>query len=262
MRSKLAIRLLVLRFEPNATQLAEKLNHKVFSRTDSLSVPLALMSIQKSPEFNDPQKLQLKNPPSKKLDKIIAVSGNAVCFTAQALSDNKMTWPQAHYFSVGKRTQTQLQKASQQVVVRPKIGFNSEALLALPELLAVEKNNILILRGVGGREYLKKTLQARGAIVDYYQPYQRVATGIQADELIKICLHNKINSAIIFSIELLAEFIRLSSDAMGELFSNLTIYAPSKRITDCALQAGFKKVVVLPCVSDDCIINYFSTINE
>ena len=248
---------MVKKLQDKNKQLAEKLNDKVFCNTDSLSITLALMSIQKSAEFNCPQKHQFK-----KQDKIIAVSGNAVRFTTQALSEKEMTWPLAQYFSVGKSTQSQLQIATQQGVISPQNGFNSEALLALPELQAVEKSNVLILRGVGGREYLKETLQERGAVVDYYQPYQRVATGIQADELIEICLHNKINSAIIFSVELLAEFIRLSFYAMAELFSNFTIYAPSKRITDYALQAGFKKVIVLPCVSDDGIINYFSTINE
>jgi len=46
-------------------------------------------------------------------------------------------------------------------------------LLALPQLQDVSGQHILIVRGDGGREKLKETLEQRGATVEYIEAYRR-----------------------------------------------------------------------------------------
>jgi len=249
------IRLLVMRFEPHASRLTKQLNAQSI-----FSLALPLMSINKSIEFIHAQSFF-----QKKYDYIIAVSGHAVRFSAQALSCQSLNWPKSQYLAVGKSTQQQLQVAVQesaQCVQSPLNGFNSEALLSLPCLQSVNSKKILILRGVGGRECLRDTLIKRGAVVDYYQPYQRVSLAIKPTKLVEICLQNNINGVIISSAELLKEFIKLIEDLGVILFRNITIYAPSQRIIDLALLSGFKKVDVLPCLSDEGLVTYFKQLKK
>ncbi len=60
-------------------------------------------------------------------------------------------------------------------VIAPQDGFDSEAVIALPEFAAdaVRGRKVLIFRGDGGRELLADTLRERGASVEYVTCYRR-----------------------------------------------------------------------------------------
>jgi uroporphyrinogen-III synthase len=59
----------------------------------------------------------------------------------------------------------------------PETTFDSEGLLALPELSDVRGKRVLILRGDGGREYLGDALRARRAHVDAVACYRERSPG-------------------------------------------------------------------------------------
>jgi len=239
------VRLLVTRFAPHAQRLTALLNAQ-----GTVAFAQPLLAVQKTTEFNSVSKVLAKN-----YDYIIAVSPNAVDYTHKALAG--VSWPQSEYLAVGKATQAKLTTASAQNVAVPDKCFDSEGLLDLPLLADLKGKLILILRGIGGRELLCDTLRQRGAIVDYYQPYQRVAIALCGEILIKEWQQQNINGAIISSIELLERLIAVVPLDAQAWLRTLTIYAPSERILDQARRWGWSNTKVLPGMSDQQVVDYF-----
>lgn len=76
--------------------------------------------------------------------------------------------------AVGLGTQQALRAEGFDQVLAPSERFDSEALLELLPPAAVTGQNILLVRGVGGRELLNEQLKARGAHLSYAECYRRV----------------------------------------------------------------------------------------
>jgi uroporphyrinogen-III synthase len=111
--------------------------------------------------------------------KIIFVSQNAV---NHGLAEIDNYWPQLpsniDFFAVGASTAKLLADklyAFGASVQFPKHAMNSEDLLSLNGLNSIDADKILIFRGLGGRTHLGHTLEARGALVDYCEVYERKA---------------------------------------------------------------------------------------
>lgn len=237
-------RLLISRFEPDASRLSKVLNSQGI-----FAVAQPLLTIQKSAEFAEADTVF-----TKPYDIIIAVSRNAVNYSAQALTTK--CWPKALYIAVGKATGERLHKVTGYDIVTPESAFDSEGVLALPCLKAVNGKRILILRGVGGRELLAECLIESGATVDYYQPYQRIAVDFDAGSVLQKGRQQKINGAIISSVELLDQLITLFSEIDADWLKQLTIYAPSTRIIDQAVGYGFLNVQLLPSLQDAEVVQF------
>jgi uroporphyrinogen-III synthase len=75
--------------------------------------------------------------------------------------------------TVGQGSAKALRESGITNVISPTERFDSEGLLALPELQNVAGWRVMIFRGDGGRELLGDTLKARGATVEYATCYQR-----------------------------------------------------------------------------------------
>ncbi|WP_019616810.1 uroporphyrinogen-III synthase [Psychromonas ossibalaenae] len=238
-------RLLITRFAPHALRLSNLLNAQ---GTAAFAQPL--LEVKQTAEFDDIRMLLTGS-----YDYIIAVSSNAVDYTKWALADNP--WPAASYLAVGKGTQAVLRSATGKSVSVPDKRYDSEGLLALPCLSNIQGKRILILRGLGGRELLSETLTARGAVVEYYQPYQRVAIELNGSLLTEKWRRLNINGVIISSVELLERLLVVVPESEHKWLKNQTIYAPSKRITVHAVSLGWSSAEVLPGMADQQIVDYF-----
>lgn len=236
-------RLLITRFAPHAQRLADLLNEQGIY---SLAQPLLKVEPVVGSLY----------PFAQTYNDIIAISTNAVEYTQQILQNKK--WPLTRYYAVGEATQLLLAQHSKQSVYMPLDSFNSEGLLALPQLQQLKDRSILILRGVGGREFLKEELIARGASVDYYESYQRVAIELPKSTSIHKWQQQAINGAIISSIELLEQLMSIAKNDDKDWLLSLTIYAASERILEHANALGFQKTNLLPSISNQRIIDYFT----
>ena len=76
------------------------------------------------------------------------------------------------FFAVGSSSANILKNAGLTVVVPQEA--RSEGLLNLSQLKSVENQNIIIMKGFGGRELLRDTLEARGANVAEWEVYKRI----------------------------------------------------------------------------------------
>ncbi len=173
---------------------------------------------------------------------IIAVSKHAVQCAQKLLLNNGMSWPEhAIYLAVGQKTAHYLGKCAQQKVHYPQVG-DSEHLLQLPVINNVQHQNILILRGNGGRELIKETLIKRGAKVHYSETYKREFIPFDPVSCVSLWKARQINQIIVTSGEQLAYLCsQLSSEQLAWL-NQQELYIPSQRIADIAIQQGFTQV--------------------
>jgi len=166
-------------------------------------------------------------------DLAIFISPNAVRFGLQAIGKLPLT---LHLAAVGQGTARALSAASNQAVIAPQIQFDSESLLALPELHNVKNSKIVIFRGNGGRELLGDTLKGRGAIVEYAACYQRSKPASRLDTL----LTQPLDAITISSSEALRNLGEMSG---FEALRALPLFVPHPRIATTAQQLGWQNII-------------------
>lgn len=127
------------------------------------------------------------------------------------------------------------------VIISPEVRFDSEALLALPELKQVSDWRVVIFRGNGGRELLGDTLKARGAkAVEYVTCYQRNRPHQDATML----LAANPNAITVTSSEALGYLWDMLDDAAKKLLATVPLFVPHARIADIAHEQGWSDVVL------------------
>jgi uroporphyrinogen-III synthase len=190
---------------------------------------------------------------------LIFVSVNAVNFVLKA-NDGKIPRCKVRQIAaIGKATANALEIAGVIVDLSPELPYNSEALLAMPDMQQVQGQRILIVRGEGGREELANTLQDRGADVHYLNVYKRIMPCINNTEIILLLEQNKLDVITATSGEILQNLlIMLNATHHRQLFT-LPLVVVSDRIRQIAIELGFKRIAVASSPSDEAILE---TINQ
>ena len=122
-----------------------------------------------------------------------------------------------------------------------KIRFDSESLLALPEMHKVAGKKILLVRGVGGRDVLAETLRERGAQVTFAECYRRINPQTNCDLLAQLYSKNRLHGIVITSSEAMRHLLDLAGDS--EWLKNITLFVNHARIAEAPLQRGLKVAV-------------------
>lgn len=152
-------------------------------------------------------------------------------------------WP-AHVAvaGVGAATAARLREAGFAQVIAPTAGFDSESLLACPELSDVAGRRVLIFRGVGGRERLRTTLEARGATVAYVECYRRERPASDPAALLAALAQGKIAAVHAMSAETVDNFLALAGAAQA--WSAVTLVVPHPAIARHPPARAFARVLV------------------
>ncbi len=174
------------------------------------------------------------------IDMLIFVSGFAVehficgLKTPLLLDSSKVT-----LVAVGRSTADKLRQWTSKTVICPSLE-TSEGLLALPSMqkAAVQGSNIVIVRGVGGRELLAEELQSRQALVDYWQLYQRVPVTGQGNKWFVQWQSAQINCIVVTSVAILTTIFEQLPDKAQDWLASLGWIVPSERIAAKAQALG------------------------
>jgi uroporphyrinogen-III synthase len=98
-------------------------------------------------------------------------------------------------------------------VLVPRMRFDSEALLATPEMQAVHDQRIIIFRGIGGREVLADTLKKRGANVTFAESYQRINPQKDCAVLAQAVQNKSCDAIVVTSSEAMRHLLALANGA-------------------------------------------------
>jgi uroporphyrinogen-III synthase len=121
--------------------------------------------------------------------------------------------------------------------------MDSEELLAQPALAAAERREIVIFKGVGGRELLARTLAERGARVTECALYRRCVPSFAPGALLDVLRAKAVNVLLLSSGEALATLLGLpGGDAAGTIAADLVLVTPGERVAAEARAAGFRWV--------------------
>lgn len=197
-------------------------------------------------------------------DAAIFISPNAVRH-GLAWIDAPRDWPeQVRIYALGPGTARALKEHGLTKVILPN-GQDTEALLALPSLHAVNQQRIVIFRGVGGRELLADTLRERGALVDYAECYRRIRPMSDAGPILQRWSAGDIDAVTINSAETLHNLASMLGDAGGAYLRATPVFAPHEKIAQSARALGIEHVVATAAGDAgllDGLITWFQRMHE
>lgn len=149
--------------------------------------------------------------------------------------------PRLHFAAIGASTAAELRKFGVGQVLTPPERYDSEHLLALPEMQAVAGQRIIIFRGTGGRELLAETLSARGAEVVLAECYRRVNPQQNAGDLPRLWQNKQLHALVVTSSEALRNLLELAGD--GVWLRSTLICVNHARIAELAQQHGLRVAI-------------------
>ena len=172
-------------------------------------------------------------------DIAIFVSANAVEYGAP----DPKRWPaRIATLAPGTGTAAALAAAGIHNVTIPVATFDSEGLLALPEMHDVAGKRVVIFRGAGGRELLRQTLEQRGAAVDYVECYRRAAPQGNANGLLEEVRQRRAHAMTLTSNEGLDNLWSLLDKDGRATLARLPAFVPHARVAAHARSLGFVAV--------------------
>lgn len=182
-------------------------------------------------------------------DLIIFISSNAVECFCQAMS-GELLQSGLRLAAVGEGTAKAMKQNGLAVDLKPALSTGSEGLLALAELQQLNDQQIVIVRGRGGRELLADTLSARGAKISYIETYERILPVYSKEECQRAEQADYLVCTSVAGVDNLCKIMAMYRQHL----MNKPLVVLSERIRQHALSLGFKQVLVTCEASDDAIV--------
>lgn len=189
-------------------------------------------------------------------DWAIFISSNAVDYAMPHVIRKYGNVPESLKFAaIGHQTAKQLSLFGVHNVLIPHTRFDSETLLALTEMQSVSGMNIVIFRGVGGRELMADTLKSRGANVYFAESYRRVNPQTDAKLLSDQWKLGKLDAVIVTSSEAMRHLVQMAGESLW--IRHVTLCVNHERIAELPKQLGLK-VLVATAPGDEAMLQCLS----
>ena len=191
-------------------------------------------------------------------DVVIFVSRNAAEFGVALIKEEGRSLLNMAVFALGLGTATCLKSLGVKHIITPASEFSSEGLLRLDGLseTKIKDKRIVIFRGVGGREYLAKTLLRRDAEVVYCECYERrkpalVLAGTLKQHAVKVP-----DIGLATSIEVLDNLVeKIEAEGIDQLFDMQMLVVGSRVGQEVAARGFTHRPLVVENPSDDSILH-------
>lgn len=138
------------------------------------------------------------------------------------------------FAAIGQQTAKALALYGVQQVLIPQSRFDSESLLALPEMHDVAKQAVMIFRGIGGREVLADTLKARGAQIIFAESYRRINPQTNCVELAQLWRKQQLHALVVTSSEAMRYLLQMTNNGSDEWLRKVQICVNHARIAEDA----------------------------
>ncbi len=190
---------------------------------------------------------------------IIFISANAVHYAMSAAQELGINFNKSILAAVGPATKTSLESYGCKVTIVPSAGFTSEALLDDPALQNIAGQNILIIRGHGGREYLRTALETRNANVTYAEVYQRQLP-TERNNINLAELPKQDTAILLYSVESVQNLWSLCTLEEQQWLQNVDFIAGSERIANAIAKVRFaKNPIIAENPSDGAMLSALNT---
>jgi uroporphyrinogen-III synthase len=194
---------------------------------------------------------------------LIFTSVNAVNFALKANGGKIAQLKTTRIAAIGKATARELESSGLHVSLIPENGYDSESLLAMPQMQQVNGQTFLIVRGQGGREELANVLRGRGAKVNYWEVYKRIIPDIDSAEVVGLLEHCKLDVIVVTSCETLQNLLTMLGESYNKILTMIPLVVISERIRQLAVEIGFTHIAVAESPSDPAIVDTIcALINE
>lgn len=173
-------------------------------------------------------------PDLEKVDHAIFISANAVHYCFTQLNVHQIGWPASiKAIAIGHGTAAILHEFNIPINAIPEIP-DSEHLLALDLLQQLEKKNVLLFKGKGGRPLIEEQLLQRGARLTILNVYQRVMPKINEQFIQSIWHGNLVDIILLTSEKSLHNLFKLFDKEAHDWLRNKTWLVISKRLAQIA----------------------------
>jgi len=177
-------------------------------------------------------------------DLVVFVSPNAARVGMSQILKHGGLPAQAKVAAVGPGTAVELKKSGVRNIISPKADFDSEALVGELSSMPLGGSRVLIVRGLGGREFLGETLRGRGAAVEYLECYRRVKPDRDMRELSWRSGSDGMKACVATSSSIVGNLFEMAGAAGCSWLCSLPFFVPHPRVAATAFSRGVQRVFV------------------
>ncbi|MCB5189083.1 uroporphyrinogen-III synthase [Methylobacillus caricis] len=222
------------------------------------AIPFPLIAIAPLADYRHFEQ-QLELLPQQ--DWIIFISSNAVQNAMPRIQARYTPVPAGLQFAaIGPVTAHELQQYGVTNILQPEQRFDSEALLALPEMQYVAGQGIWIARGVGGRELMADTLRERGAHVTFAECYRRINPQTDAGILSALWQNGHLDTVVVTSSEAMRHLLDMTNNGQDQWIQDVAICVNHARIAELPRAQGLR-VLVAEAPGDDAMLQCLSKVS-